>query len=383
MRIANFMRPVLVSVILCSLPHCSCLGHKEFRFLLPILPLAMHLCGLYLAQLTGGGSQNHTYDSNAEDESTSSDSDRTHPSRMRRSKSFRPSLPASDLPCTKSTFFILLLVAGNLPLALYTALIHQRGTLDVMRFIHDEASKPDNQSIAVMSLMPCHSIPHYRYILCFWCSASKATLNSVILLFFQPFAQEYIPSFSDMWAQFECCWKLHGRSWCVLQRPSPLAQCHIQDIASSHSSSHLQCSSPSNLCLSRGAPLWEMRWVLPHSCPRGSCGWLCIRLVFWGVEEPLWPSWSIQSTDAEETLCMMTKPRDEPWIHIMIHHHTSVSSQVPLSQWCSESVLFANSCHQWLNCWLAWRCASCVMWDKYQVMLSSVCCCQSWEHLTS
>ena len=28
--------------------HCSFLGHKEFRFLFGILPLAMHICGVFL-----------------------------------------------------------------------------------------------------------------------------------------------------------------------------------------------------------------------------------------------------------------------------------------------------------------------------------------------
>ena len=39
-------------VILCffyiSLFLCSLLEHKEFRFIFPVLPLAMHVCGRYL-----------------------------------------------------------------------------------------------------------------------------------------------------------------------------------------------------------------------------------------------------------------------------------------------------------------------------------------------
>lgn len=31
--------------------HCSFLAHKEFRFVLPILPLAMHICGYYITCL--------------------------------------------------------------------------------------------------------------------------------------------------------------------------------------------------------------------------------------------------------------------------------------------------------------------------------------------
>ncbi|ELU03730.1 hypothetical protein CAPTEDRAFT_107850 [Capitella teleta] len=123
LAVKNGLQPTFIKIIAWTVAVYSCLGHKEFRFIFPILPLAMHLSGLYLALLLD---------------------------------------VSSWLPCSKSSFFVTILIAGNLPLALYTSLIHQRGTLDVMRFIYEESSR--NASLSVVSLMPCHSTPHHGYL---------------------------------------------------------------------------------------------------------------------------------------------------------------------------------------------------------------------------
>lgn len=55
------------------------------------------------------------------------------------------------------------LLVSNLAAALYTGLVHQRGTLDVMTHLHTlcDASRPETTD--VLFLMPCHSTPFYRY----------------------------------------------------------------------------------------------------------------------------------------------------------------------------------------------------------------------------
>jgi hypothetical protein len=54
------------------------------------------------------------------------------------------------------------LIVTNLPLALYTSVLHQRGTLDVMKYIADQSMRTvDGQQSSVMYLMPCHSTPYY------------------------------------------------------------------------------------------------------------------------------------------------------------------------------------------------------------------------------
>ena len=63
---------------------------------------------------------------------------------------------------SRRTFAVVFLLATNLPLALYTSLLHQRGTVDVMKHLHDESFKNDPHLMKVFFLMPCHSTPYYR-----------------------------------------------------------------------------------------------------------------------------------------------------------------------------------------------------------------------------
>ncbi|XP_054858930.1 GPI mannosyltransferase 3 isoform X2 [Eublepharis macularius] len=98
----------------------STLSHKEFRFLYPVLPFCMVFCGRSLRQL----------------------------------RRWRPAA---------GTF---LLIANMLP-ALYTGLVHQRGTLDVMGHLQalcKTAAGPAPAS--VLMLMPCHSTPFYSHLHC-------------------------------------------------------------------------------------------------------------------------------------------------------------------------------------------------------------------------
>lgn len=126
----------------------SLLSHKEFRFLMGLLPLVIHVCGCAMHQLldvpcsetTAAGSSTHG------------------------------NQPSNGLSRTRKeshahwkTFVIVCLISMNLPIALYTCLIHQRGTIDVMTFLYAEAQKPVSNLMHVLFLMPCHSTPFYRY----------------------------------------------------------------------------------------------------------------------------------------------------------------------------------------------------------------------------
>ena len=62
----------------------------------------------------------------------------------------------------RRTAVIILLIISNLPLALYTGLIHQRGTVDVLRYLHSEVSQHGADKVDILFLMPCHSTPYYR-----------------------------------------------------------------------------------------------------------------------------------------------------------------------------------------------------------------------------
>lgn len=59
-----------------------------------------------------------------------------------------------------SLFLAAFLVLTNIPVAIYTGLIHQRGTLDVVGAL--EGSIRNMPNVSVLFLMPCHSTPYYR-----------------------------------------------------------------------------------------------------------------------------------------------------------------------------------------------------------------------------
>ncbi|XP_068693821.1 GPI mannosyltransferase 3-like isoform X3 [Montipora foliosa] len=117
----------------------SFLGHKEFRFIFPVVPLAMCYCGLFLSKLSGCQlEKTQTADQCALNISQSE---------------------------WKAKLLVLFLAASNVPMALYTSTVHQRGTIDVMNFIRDESSKlTTNDGMSVLFLMPCHSTPFYSYV---------------------------------------------------------------------------------------------------------------------------------------------------------------------------------------------------------------------------
>lgn len=108
----------------------SSLGHKEFRFVLPVLPIALMFSGYSLAAINSADSS------------------------IRKKK--------RDLH-GRSTWRLhlamLLLLVTNIPMALYMSMVHQRGTEDVMGFLSRKASHGEVKQ--VLFLMPCHSTPYY------------------------------------------------------------------------------------------------------------------------------------------------------------------------------------------------------------------------------
>lgn len=113
---------ILLVTIVWTVVVYSFLPHKEFRFIYPVLPFCMFFCGISLASL----------------------------------KAWRQTAAS-------------ILVVSNLLPALYTGLIHQKGTLDVMGHLQtlcDVSSSSNNLQPDVLFLMPCHSTPFYSHIHC-------------------------------------------------------------------------------------------------------------------------------------------------------------------------------------------------------------------------
>ncbi|KAM7472857.1 hypothetical protein LguiA_011040 [Lonicera macranthoides] len=113
----------------------SVLGHKEFRFVLPVLPITLMFSGYSLTSIGGNDI------SNAKTKRTSS----------------------SNIICTpKMRLAIFFLLITNIPMAFYMSMVHQRGTEDVMNYLAKEALNGKVESI--LFLTPCHATPYYSML---------------------------------------------------------------------------------------------------------------------------------------------------------------------------------------------------------------------------
>lgn len=118
-------RYILVLTVTFTLIIYSLLGHKEFRFVLPLLPICLNITSDALSR----------WSRNA----------------------------------TRLTIWLvaLVLLVGNAIPAIYLSTVHQRGTLDVMRPIQKIAREyrdENGKSAKLFFLMPCHSTPMYSHI---------------------------------------------------------------------------------------------------------------------------------------------------------------------------------------------------------------------------
>ncbi|KAI9126033.1 hypothetical protein K1719_003451 [Acacia pycnantha] len=113
----------------------SVLGHKEFRFVLPVLPIALMFSGYSLANMDDPGSA--------------------------KSKE-KGSLKKYIRFPVKKGVVILFLLATNIPMALYMSLVHQRGPEDVMNHLATEAH--DGRVKRILFLTPCHATPYYSML---------------------------------------------------------------------------------------------------------------------------------------------------------------------------------------------------------------------------
>ncbi|CAA2957128.1 GPI mannosyltransferase 3 [Olea europaea subsp. europaea] len=115
----------------------SLIGHKEFRFVLPVLPIALMFAGYTLAKMT-----------------------ESDPLKSKKKVSI-----GSSMNCfSKVQMPVFFLLATNLPMALYMSMVHQRGTEDVMNYLSIEAV--NNRVESILFLMPCHATPYYSTLHC-------------------------------------------------------------------------------------------------------------------------------------------------------------------------------------------------------------------------
>ncbi|KAK1418396.1 hypothetical protein QVD17_27540 [Tagetes erecta] len=156
----------------------SILGHKEFRFVLPVLPIALSFSGYSLAMLSP------LYSSN---------------------KKIKKSTSTCSKASWKMQAAVVFLVATNIPMAIYMSMVHQRGTEDVMNYLAKEAHQGNVKSI--LFLTPCHATPYYstlhqnvpmRFLDCSP-SEVKGNLDESDRFLMDPVA--FISEFAKNWSQ--------------------------------------------------------------------------------------------------------------------------------------------------------------------------------------
>ena len=96
----------------------SCLSHKEFRFILPLLPMLIYI-------------------------------NNSSTREVRRVTEF------------KRKFYIGLFVLSNLIPGIYFSLIHQRGSLEIMKTIRNDLTSDQSD---ILFLTPCHATPLYSHL---------------------------------------------------------------------------------------------------------------------------------------------------------------------------------------------------------------------------
>lgn len=112
---------VLIAIVAWTMGVYSLLAHKEFRFILPLLPILIYLTTTNIIDST-----------------------------------FR-------LTETKRKLLIFLLIISNLLPGLYFSLIHQRGSMETMKVLRKEL-KTENPKADFLFLTPCHATPLYSHL---------------------------------------------------------------------------------------------------------------------------------------------------------------------------------------------------------------------------
>ncbi|KAJ2600190.1 glycosylphosphatidylinositol anchor biosynthesis [Coemansia sp. RSA 1721] len=117
----------------------SLVGHMEYRFLYPLLPIGFMYCAISIQTLVGP--LQHIHVAKKHDD------------------------PEPD-PQSKSIWtvrnIVLYLLLTNIPATLYLNLVHQRGVVDVFKYLRHEVASNNVSQIGF--LMPCHSTPFYSHL---------------------------------------------------------------------------------------------------------------------------------------------------------------------------------------------------------------------------
>ena len=127
---------LLLALALVSLYVYSFLAHKEFRFVYPLLPWASIFSGLACASLVSQP------DASSSSSSAASSGTTAAAGSGARRRSWTQALAARVGACrlSASSALLLYLLVTNVPLTVYTCVLHQRGTIQAIHSLRRRAS---------------------------------------------------------------------------------------------------------------------------------------------------------------------------------------------------------------------------------------------------
>lgn len=164
---------LMLLVILGTVAVYSLLRHKEFRFIMQLLPLACLMAGrgLYALEVAAKSASGDDDAVNGVKGSPS----RKSRSRHRSNKSNSSNRPGAGRGCDWFQWVLGMTWTLNGVVGLYLATVHQRGVVDVMLWFRKEmqlmVQRRELQEVdngtdvdGILFLMPCHSTPMYSYL---------------------------------------------------------------------------------------------------------------------------------------------------------------------------------------------------------------------------
>ncbi|KAJ2216209.1 glycosylphosphatidylinositol anchor biosynthesis [Coemansia sp. RSA 487] len=131
--------PALLAAVVLVL--FSLVSHMEYRFVYPLLPIGFMYAGISIDALSGHLPKSLTMDSAKHEK-----------------KSTRKSKWLS------ARAVLIYLFVTNIPGILYVDLVHQRGVVDVFKYLRRNASDSERSVNDIGFLMPCHSTPFYSHL---------------------------------------------------------------------------------------------------------------------------------------------------------------------------------------------------------------------------
>ncbi|KAJ1732865.1 hypothetical protein LPJ72_003170 [Coemansia sp. Benny D160-2] len=150
--------PALLAAVVLVL--FSLVSHMEYRFIYPLLPIGFMYAGVSIDTLAGHLPMSVTADNVASYPAPS------HPASTHANDNgkYRRNPPPASKRLSVRAVLIYLFVT-NIPAILYVDLVHQRGVVDVFKYLrHNSTSGKSNSVTSVGFLMPCHSTPFYSHL---------------------------------------------------------------------------------------------------------------------------------------------------------------------------------------------------------------------------